>query len=183
METKSFEEKQMEMESPIMRQYFDLKKKHPDALLLFRCGDFYECYKEDAEKVARTLGITLTYRNNDRTIGMAGFPYHTLDTYLPKLIRAGYRCAICDQLEDPKLKKKIETRSITELVKPSNGFKDEDGAMRHTIIRKELDTLYRKFDKFIADSTRQETEEHKAAILEIKGWLHKRIQDEVHTNI
>lgn len=176
MEIKSFEENQIEMESPIMRQYFDLKKKHPDALLLFRCGDFYECYKEDAEKVSRTLGITLTYRNNDRSKGMAGFPYHALDTYLPKLVRAGFKCVICDQLEDPKLTKKVVKRGITELVTPSNGFKDEDGVMRHTMTRDEIDALYRQFDNFIADSTRQEAEEYKSAILEIKGWLHKRMQ-------
>ena len=103
---------------PIMKQYHDLKEKHPDAVLLFRCGDFYESYEEDAEKCARTLGITLTVRTKDRK-KMAGFPHHALDTYLPKLVRAGYRIAICDQLEDPKMTKKLVKRGITELVKPA----------------------------------------------------------------
>ena len=161
--------------SPMMRQYYDLKKKFPEAMLLFRCGDFYETYEDDAEKAARTLGITLTKRNSDST-RKAGFPHHALDTYLPKLVRAGFKCAICDQLEDPELIKKVVKRGITELVTPSNGFKDEDGVMRHTMTRDEIDALYRQFDNFIADSTRQEAEEHKSAILEIKGWLHKRMQ-------
>lgn len=108
--------------SPMIRQYFDLKSKHPDAVLLFRCGDFYEAYDEDAETCARILGITLTYRSNqyprkpeDR---QAGFPHHALDTYLPKLVRAGKRIAICDQLEDPRLTKKLVKRGISELVSP-----------------------------------------------------------------
>ncbi len=101
--------------SPIMRQYYDLKSKHPDAVLLFRCGDFYETYEEDAAVCARILGITLTKRNSDHT-RMAGFPHHALDTYLPKLIRAGKRVAICDQLEDPKLTKKLVKRGITETI-------------------------------------------------------------------
>ena len=159
--------------SPMMRQYYDLKKKYPEAILLFRCGDFYETYEDDAEKIARTLGITLTRRNDDGT-RMAGFPHHALDTYLPKLVRAGYGCAICDQWEEQK---KLVKRGITELVTPNNGFKDEDGAMRHTMKREEIDALYRQLDNFIADSTRQEAEEHKAAILGIKGWLHKRTQE------
>ena len=101
--------------SPILKQFRELKEKYPDAILLFRCGDFYESYEEDAEKCAKTLGITLTKRNSDRT-RMAGFPHHALDTYLPKLVRAGYRIAICDQLEAPK---KTVKRGITELVKPA----------------------------------------------------------------
>lgn len=101
--------------SPIMRQFYDLKAKYPDAVLLFRCGDFYESYEQDAEICARTLGITLTKRNSDRT-KLAGFPHHALDTYLPRLIRAGYRIAICDQLEDPKLTKKLVKRGITETI-------------------------------------------------------------------
>ena len=96
----------------------DLKAKHPDALLLFRCGDFYETYEEDAKECARVLGITLTKRSDTGT-AMAGFPHHALDTYLPKLIRAGKRVAICDQLEDPKLTKKLVKRGITELVSPA----------------------------------------------------------------
>ena len=97
--------------TPMMKQFFDLKAKHPDAILLFRCGDFYETYSTDATEAADILGITLTKRNNggkaDEPIPMAGFPYHALDTYLPKLVRAGRRVAICDQLEDPKLTKKL----------------------------------------------------------------------------
>ncbi len=106
--------------TPMMKQFFDLKAKHPDAVLLFRCGDFYETYCEDAVTAARRLGITLTHRNNGYNKGdeMAGFPHHALDTYLPKLIRAGKRVAICDQLEDPKLTKKLVKRGITELVTP-----------------------------------------------------------------
>ena len=106
--------------TPMMKQFFDLKAKHPEALLLFRCGDFYETYCEDAVIAAQILGITLTHRNNGYNKGdeMAGFPHHALDTYLPKLIRAGKRVAICDQLEDPKLTKKLVKRGITELVTP-----------------------------------------------------------------
>ena len=93
--------------TPMMRQFFSMKSKHPDALLLFRCGDFYETYCEDAVEASKILGLTLTKRNNGASAGaeMAGFPHHALDTYLPKLIRAGKRVAICDQLEDPKKKR------------------------------------------------------------------------------
>ena len=112
--------------TPMMKQFFDFKAKHPDALLLFRCGDFYETYCDDALDASRILGITLTRRNNGATQGdaMAGFPYHALDTYLPKLIRAGRRVAICDQLEDPKLTKKLVKRGITELVTPGVAMQD-----------------------------------------------------------
>jgi len=112
--------------TPMMQQFFDLKKKHPDAVLLFRCGDFYETYCEDAVIASRILGITLTRRNNGYNKGdeMAGFPHHALDTYLPKLIRAGKRVAICDQLEDPKLTKKLVKRGITELVTPGVALSD-----------------------------------------------------------
>ena len=112
--------------TPMMQQFFDLKKKHPDAVLLFRCGDFYETYCEDAVIASRILGITLTKRNNGSNKGdeMAGFPHHALDTYLPKLIRAGRRVAICDQLEDPKLTKKLVKRGITELVTPGVALSD-----------------------------------------------------------
>lgn len=107
--------------TPMMRQFYDLKAKHPDALLLFRCGDFYETYCQDAVEAAQILGITLTRRNNGKSSApteMAGFPYHALDNYLPRLIRAGRRVAICDQLEDPKMTKKLVKRGITELVTP-----------------------------------------------------------------
>ena len=111
----------------MMQQFFSLKAKHPDAVLLFRCGDFYETYCEDAVTAAKILGITLTKRNNGAGVKgdeMAGFPYHALDTYLPKLIRAGKRVAICDQLEDPKLTKKLVKRGITELVTPGVALGD-----------------------------------------------------------
>ena len=112
--------------TPMMRQYVELKAKHPDAVLLFRCGDFYETYLEDAVIASRVLGITLTRRNNGNNKGseMAGFPFHALDTYLPKLVRAGKRVAICDQLEDPKLTKKLVKRGITELVTPGVAMSD-----------------------------------------------------------
>ena len=126
--------------TPMMKQFFSMKAKHPEALMLFRCGDFYETYGEDAVESARVLGITLTRRNNgglSGSIEMAGFPHHALDTYLPKLIRAGKRVAICDQLEDPKKKReaikgkkglsamdKMVKRGITELVTPGVALSD-----------------------------------------------------------
>ena len=121
-------EKEVAM-TPMMRQFYDLKAKHPDAIMLFRCGDFYETYCDDAILASEILGITLTKRSNGKTdtfapIEMAGFPFHALDTYLPKLIRAGKRVAICDQLEDPKLTKKLVKRGITELVTPGVSIND-----------------------------------------------------------
>ncbi|MBQ5731500.1 MAG: DNA mismatch repair protein MutS [Bacteroidaceae bacterium] len=121
-------EKEVAM-TPMMRQFYDLKAKHPDAIMLFRCGDFYETYCADAILASEILGITLTKRSNGKTeafapIEMAGFPFHSLDTYLPKLIRAGKRVAICDQLEDPKLTKKLVKRGITELVTPGVSIND-----------------------------------------------------------
>lgn len=115
--------------TPMMKQFYDLKEKHPEAIMLFRCGDFYETYAQDAVTAAEILGITLTKRNNGRessgtACAMAGFPHHALDTYLPKLIRAGKRVAICDQLEDPKLTKKLVKRGITELVTPGVAITD-----------------------------------------------------------
>ena len=112
--------------TPMMKQYFELKAKHPDAVMLFRCGDFYETYSEDAIVAAEILGITLTKRANGQAkhVEMAGFPFHALDTYLPKLVRAGKRVAICDQLEDPKLTKKLVKRGITELVTPGVAIND-----------------------------------------------------------
>ena len=109
-----------------MKQYFELKEKHPDAVMLFRCGDFYETYSEDAITAANILGITLTKRANGQAkhVEMAGFPFHALDTYLPKLIRAGKRVAICVQLEDPELTKKLVKRGITELVTPGVAIND-----------------------------------------------------------
>ena len=114
------------VETPLMKQYFEIKAKHPDALLLFRVGDFYELYGEDAVIGAEILGIVLTKRANGvgQFVEMAGFPHHALDTYLPKLVRAGRRVAICDQLEDPKLTKKLVKRGITELVTPGVSISD-----------------------------------------------------------
>lgn len=114
------------VETPMMKQFFDIKRKYPDAVLLFRCGDFYETYSSDAVECAGILGITLTRRANGsaKTVEMAGFPHHALDTYLPKLVRAGKRVAICDQLEDPKLTKKIVKRGVTELVTPGVSYSD-----------------------------------------------------------
>ena len=112
--------------TPMMKQFLDLKAKHPDAVMLFRCGDFYETYSTDAVVAAEILGITLTKRANGKgkTVEMAGFPHHALDTYLPKLVRAGKRVAICDQLEDPKMTKKQVKRGITELVTPGVSIND-----------------------------------------------------------
>ena len=112
--------------TPMMKQFLDLKAKHPDAVMLFRCGDFYETYSTDAVVASEILGITLTKRANGKgkTIEMAGFPHHALAAYLPKLIRAGKRVAICDQLEDPKLTKKLVKRGITELVTPGVSIND-----------------------------------------------------------
>ena len=114
------------VETPLMKQYYEIKTKHPDALLLFRVGDFYETFGDDAIKASDILGITLTKRANGSAqhVELAGFPYHALDTYLPKLVRAGQRVAICDQLEDPKTTKKIVKRGITELVTPGVSFND-----------------------------------------------------------
>ncbi len=112
--------------TPMMKQFYELKAKYPDAMLLFRCGDFYETYCEDAIASAKILGITLTRRNNGAALGteMAGFPYHALDTYLPRLVRAGLRVAICDQLEDPKTAKGLVKRGITEVVTPGVAIND-----------------------------------------------------------
>ena len=114
-------------ETPLMKQYNEVKGKYPDAILLFRVGDFYETFGEDAIKAAKILGITLTKRANGSAshIELAGFPHHSIDTYLPKLVRAGYRVAICDQLEDPKLTKSIVKRGVTELVTPGVSFNDK----------------------------------------------------------
>jgi len=114
------------VETPMMKQFNEIKAIHPDAILLFRCGDFYETFSTDAIKASGVLGITLTKRANGagKSIELAGFPHHALDTYLPKLVRAGMRVAICDQLEDPKLTKKIVKRGVTELVTPGVSYSD-----------------------------------------------------------
>ena len=119
------------VETPLMKQYFEIKEKHPDAILLFRVGDFYETFLEDAIAASDILGITLTRRANGsaQSVELAGFPHHALDTYLPKLVRAGRRVAICDQLEDPKLTKKLVKRGITELV--TAGVYINDNVLNH----------------------------------------------------
>ena len=116
-------------ETPLMKQYIEMKKKHPDAILLFRVGDFYETFSDDAKAASAILGITLTRRANGAAqyVELAGFPHHALDTYLPKLVRAGRRVAICEQLEDPKTTKKLVKRGITELVTP--GVNTSDSAL------------------------------------------------------
>ena len=116
-----------QIDTPMMRHFFEMKNQNPDAILLYRCGDFYETYCDDALTASQVLGITLTMRGKgtDNAIHMAGFPFHALDNYLPKLVRAGYRVAICDQLEDPKLcKTKLVKRGITELVTPGVSYND-----------------------------------------------------------
>ncbi|MDA3929972.1 MAG: hypothetical protein PF541_13560 [Prolixibacteraceae bacterium] len=119
------------VETPLMKQYYAIKEKHPDALLLFRVGDFYETFGEDAIKTSEIAGITLTKRANGAAsfVELAGFPHHALDTYLPKLVRAGQRVAICEQLEDPKMTKKIVKRGITEMVTP--GVSINDNILNH----------------------------------------------------
>src|SRR4051812_30689684 len=116
-----------ESETPLMKQYNQIKARYPDALLLFRVGDFYETFGSDAIKAANILGIVQTKRANGYAsfIELAGFPHHSLDTYLPKLVRAGQRVAICDQLEDPKLTKTIVKRGVTELVTPGVSYNDK----------------------------------------------------------
>ena len=113
-------------ETPLMKQYNGIKAKYPDAVLLFRVGDFYETFGSDAVRAAQILGITLTKRGiGEENTELAGFPHHSLDTYLPKLVRAGLRVAICDQLEDPKMVKGIVKRGVTELVTPGVTFNDQ----------------------------------------------------------
>src|SRR5690606_18680347 len=114
-------------QTPLMKQYFGFKQKYPGALLLFRVGDFYETFGQDAVTASKILGIVLTKRGNGSATEteLAGFPHHSLDTYLPKLVRAGQRVAICDQLEDPKQTKTIVKRGVTELVTPGVSFNDK----------------------------------------------------------
>ena len=116
--------------STALQKLQQLKEKHPGAVFLFRCGDFYEAYEDDAAGCASVLGVTLTVRNDDRT-RMAIFPRHALDTYLPKLIRAGHRVAICDQLENPEMARKLEKRRITELVQPQNALSPQGAPKKH----------------------------------------------------
>ena len=120
-------EKKKIVETPLMKQYFEVKGKHPDALLLFRVGDFYETFGDDAVIASKVLGIVLTKRANGSAqhVELAGFPHHSIETYLPKLVRAGYKVAVCDQLEDPKLTKKIVKRGVTELVTPGIAYSEQ----------------------------------------------------------
>ena len=115
------------MSTPLMQQYQQVKAKHPDTILLFRMGDFFETFEEDAKIAARVLGITLTKRGNGAAgeVPLAGFPHHALDTYLPKLLKAGHRVAICEQLEDPKLTKGIVKRDVIEVVTPGVAFSEK----------------------------------------------------------
>lgn len=119
--------KKAKKETPLMKQYNAIKAKYPDALLLFRVGDFYETFGEDAVRAAGILGIILTKRGagSESETELAGFPHHSLNTYLPKLVKAGERVAICDQLEDPKQTKTIVKRGVTELVTPGVALNDE----------------------------------------------------------
>ena len=122
-------------ETPLMKQYIEMKKKHPDAILLFRVGDFYETFSEDAIAASEILGITLTRRANGSAayVELAGFPHHALDTYLPRLVRAGRRVAICEQLEDPKKTKTLVKRGITELVTPGVDTSDSGMARKGNV--------------------------------------------------
>src|SRR3982751_2526261 len=115
------------MDTPLMKQYSVIKAKYPGALLLFRVGDFYETFGQDAIEASKVLEIVLTKRGNGSAseIELAGFPHHSLDSYLPRLVRAGHRVAICDQLEDPKMVKGIVKRGVTELVTPGVSFNDK----------------------------------------------------------
>ena len=114
-------------ETPMMQQHRAIKQKYPDAILLFRVGDFYETFGQDAVIASQALGITLTKRNNGAAVSLelAGFPHHALDTYLHKLVKAGYRVAICDQLEDPKQAKGVVKRGVTEMVTPGTTVNDK----------------------------------------------------------
>ena len=112
--------------TPLMQQYFGIKAKYPDALLLFRVGDFYETFGEDAVTASQVLGIVLTKRNNGGSdIELAGFPHHSMDLYLPRLVRAGFRVAVCDQLEKPSKEKKIVKRGVVEVVTPGVAINDK----------------------------------------------------------
>ena len=114
-------------DTPLIKQFFSVKAQHPEAVLLYRVGDFYESYSDDAVLISKVLGIVQTKKSNGDKgyIEMAGFPHHAIDAYLPKLVRAGYKVAVCDQLEDPKFAKKLVKRGVTELVTPGVAFNDQ----------------------------------------------------------
>src|SRR5690606_29065564 len=119
--------KKTQGQTPLMRQYYKIKERHPHAILLFRMGDFYETFDADAKTVSQVLGITLTKRANGKAqdVPLAGFPHHALDNYLPKLVNAGLRVAICEQLEDPKMARTIVKRGVIEVVTPGISFHDQ----------------------------------------------------------
>ena len=131
------------VETPLMKQYYSVKASHPDAVLLFRVGDFYETFGEDAILASEILGITLTRRANGAasSVELAGFPHHALDNYLPRLVRAGQRVAICEQLEDPKLTKKIVKRGITELVTPGVTYNENARIRSPSSLRSKSSTI------------------------------------------
>ena len=139
--------------TPLMKQYNAIKVKYPDAMLLFRVGDFYETFGEDAKKAAHILGIILTKRGagSETETALAGFPHHSLNTYLPKLVKAGMRVAICDQLEDPKMTKTIVKRGVTELVTPGVSLNDE---VLHTKTNNFLAAVH--FDTSIRSGTKKQ---------------------------
>src|SRR5512136_2856130 len=121
------------MSTPLMRQYQQVKAKYPDTVLLFRMGDFFETFEEDAKITAKVLGIVLTRRGNGAAgeVPLAGFPHHALDAYLPRLLKAGYRVAVCEQLEDPKLAKGIVKRDVIEVVTPGVAYSDKVLDLKH----------------------------------------------------
>ncbi len=150
---------------PNMKQYYEMREKYPTSVFLFRCGDFYECYEEDASEVSRIVGITLSSQaitGSSERIKFAGFPHHALDVYLPKLVRAGKRIAIVDQLEAPKPQKKA---TIVDMM----------GATRHALTSDDLQDLYVKLENFIADCTTEEYLEYKPAFTQVKTFIHQQM--------
>ena len=159
--TNSLEKNGQKEEIARFRQYKNLKEKHQDAILLFRVGDYYESYEEDAAKVSLSVGISLRRLAGNRPFNqVAGFPFHALDGYLHKLVRAGYRIAICEELEAPSTKNKDKV-----IVTPQP----------HTLSRKYLEVFCDMFDRFITDCTKEERDKHRDSISEVKGFLHARI--------
>lgn len=150
----------MKKDSPVYKQYLEFKQKHPDAILLFRCGDFYETYGDDAATCSRVLGITLTKNGyGDEYVGLAGFPHHALDIYLPKLVRAGYKVAICDPIEPTKDRKPVK-HGITETVSPRKGITPLEAAnSRGTFYVKRFQSNgYYPIDKYVWNESEQDYE-------------------------
>lgn len=170
--------------TPLMKQYQEMKAKHPDAVLLFRVGDFYETFGEDAITASEILGITLTRRYNGKrnSIELAGFPYHALDTYLPKLVRAGKRVAICEQLEDPKIKKTLVKRGMPETSTPANNTQQEI-MLCLTSISLILSAFNDAINKlFIFDKIRLKTQELKILASDIGISPKKAFEECYNTN-